>query len=89
MQFVELPWWGWTIQAVASLGILVVMFKVTFEDRDDFIESVKFWFIPDWLSILRGQGLEDFWAEAKLLWFLLGTIVLSLVVYFVLTKIVP
>lgn len=87
MQFVDLPWWGWAMQVIASLGALVLMYKLTFEDKDDFIESIKFWLIPDWISILRGEGIEDFWAEAKLLWFLLGTLVISAVVYFVLTKI--
>ncbi len=87
MQFVDLQWWGWTIQAVASLGALVLMYKLTFDGWDDFVEALKYWLMPDIISILRGEGIEDFWAEAKLLWFLLGTLVLSGIVYFVLTKV--
>lgn len=86
MHCVALPWWGWGIQIAALVGAVVLMYRITFEDWDDFVEAVKFWLTPDIISIFRGEWTEDMWAELKLTWFLLGVAVLSGLVYFGLTR---
>lgn len=52
---------------IAALLTLIVMYKVLFGDKEEFFECIKFWLIPDILSMARGQYWEDHWAELKLI----------------------
>lgn len=45
----------------------VVMYKVIFSDKDDFIDSIKFWLTPDIISMVRGRYWDDHWSEFKFL----------------------
>jgi hypothetical protein len=51
-----------------GMGLLIafLFFKLFFEDWSDFWECVKFWFTPDWISMLRGEWLDDRWNTMKL-----------------------
>lgn len=59
------------------LAILIVvgipmywgLWKIIFEDWDDFVECLYFWITPRWLDWIRGQLFEDTWANLKLLAF--------------------
>ncbi|TET37536.1 MAG: hypothetical protein E3J72_05620 [Planctomycetota bacterium] len=42
-----------------------------FGNAGNFLEAIKFWFTPDIISALRGEGWEDWWQELKLLIFLI------------------
>ncbi len=62
------------------VGILVavvvwaLLFKPIFGSTDKFRKSIGFFFTPDLFSVIRGKGVEDFWAEVKLLiWFIAGS----------------
>ena len=50
----------------AALLTAVLLYMLLFEDWDDFLECVKFWLMPDIISMFRGKYWEDAWAELKL-----------------------
>ncbi|MHC4605560.1 MAG: hypothetical protein ACYTAF_01325 [Planctomycetota bacterium] len=59
------------LAAIVGVGVAALLFKPLFGDWHGFVDCLKFWFTPDMWSILRGQFVEDWWAEMKLgLWFL-------------------
>ncbi|GAA8965820.1 hypothetical protein HpSP79_09240 [Helicobacter pylori] len=43
----------------AALLTAVLLYMLLFEDWDDFLESVKFWLMPDIISMFRGKYWED------------------------------
>jgi hypothetical protein len=58
---------------IAGVGVLVLLFKPFFGDRDGFFDCVKFWIKPDILSLFSGEYIKDRFSELKLgLWILLG-----------------
>ena len=58
----------------AALLTAVLLYMLLFEDWDDFLECVKFWLMPDIISMFRGKYWEDAWAELKLLlWLGIGS----------------
>ena len=60
---------------IAGAGVLALLFKPFFGDRDGFIDCVKFWIKPDIFSLFSGQYFEDRWSEMKLgLWIFCGAI---------------
>ena len=44
-----------------------VLYILLFEDWDECLECVQFWFTPEIISALRGKYWEDVWAETKIL----------------------
>lgn len=63
-------WLWFLILGVVNIPLYVLLWKFIFDDWDDFVDSVRFWFTPDFFSLLRGEYWEDWWAEAKLWTFL-------------------
>ena len=51
----------------AALLTAVLLYMLLFKDWDDFLECVKFWLIPDIISMFRGKYWVDAWAELKFL----------------------
>ncbi|MDB9314819.1 hypothetical protein PN462_17025 [Spirulina sp. CS-785/01] len=65
---------------LAGILVLILLFKPFFGDGDGFWECVRFSFIPDIISCLRGEWARDWWAELKLnVWFFCGVLVGGLV----------
>jgi hypothetical protein len=63
------------LSVTAGVGVLALLFKPFFGDRDGFIDCVKFWIKPDIFSLFSGEYFEDRWSEWKLgLWIFLGAI---------------
>ena len=59
---------------VSFLAALVV-FRIFFSGLNDFIECVRFFLQPNWISAFRGEWAEDSWATAKLfVWFAFSAI---------------
>src|SRR6266487_110384 len=52
--------------SIVSLPVFGMLGHLFFGDRDGFLESIYFLFIPDIISLLRGEYWEDRWAEIKL-----------------------
>lgn len=54
-----------------------LLYKWLFDDIYEFGECLKFWLMPDIISLLRGQWDKDWWAELKLLVWLGMTILMG------------
>lgn len=74
------------LSVIAGVGVMVLLFKPIFGDKQEFYDCVKFWFTPDIFSIFSGKYIEDWLSEMKLsLWIICGGIA-GTGVYFGLTK---
>ena len=59
------------ICAVAAIPAYIVVGSVFYDSWDDFLDGLRLWFQPGWLSALRGEWSEDNWETLKLLFYLL------------------
>jgi hypothetical protein len=73
-----MEWMYWLVLAVANAPVFFVIGWVIFDDWEGFLESLKYLATPDWWSWLRGEGIEDWWAELKFFFWVIGC---GLVVY--------
>jgi hypothetical protein len=62
---------SWVKAGAVCLPLYYVFWKMFFGSWDNFLESLRYWFQPDWLSVLRGEYTDDFYASLKMLIFLL------------------
>ena len=58
------------IVAVISLPLYWLIGRYFFDDWRDFLDHLRLWYQPIWLSAFRGEFGEDMWAQAKLFVFL-------------------
>jgi hypothetical protein len=60
---------GLSRQVWAALGVGVfigaLFFKLIFGDFQGFVECVRYWFQPDFVSFVRGEWMEDKWGSLK------------------------
>lgn len=63
--------WYWVILVALNIPVFVFIWRKLFGDFEDFLECVRFWLTPDWISALQGEWSEDFWAELKLFGYLI------------------
>lgn len=63
----------WILLGLVVLNIPVYRWawKWAFGDYREFVECLKYWFMPDVISMLRGEYWRDFWGETKLFLFLI------------------
>ncbi len=54
------------ILIVVNIPLYLGVGKVIFGGWEEFLEALKFWIKPDWLSWFQGEGWEDWVAEMKL-----------------------
>jgi hypothetical protein len=57
---------GWIVLGITNIPVYFLLGWVWFKDWEDFWESVRFWLTPDILSAIRGEFMDDWWAEMKL-----------------------
>lgn len=57
------------VAVVVNPPLFFVVGWAIFKDWEDVWESIKYWVMPDWLSMLRGEYFEDLWSELKLFYF--------------------
>lgn len=55
------------IACTSSLVTAIMLCYILFQDWDDFCESVKFYFTPEFISLIQGKYHDDLWAEARLI----------------------
>ena len=64
------------LSIVAALTALKYSFKFFFNNTDELLDCIKFWFTPDIISIFRNEYERDWWSELKLfIWSLTGVLV--------------
>lgn len=61
-----------------SYPLYKYLWKVFFGDREGFQECLRFWVVPGWLLSSRGERLDEFWSEFRLvLYFLVCVLVVA------------
>lgn len=73
------------VGAVVAIAVWALLFKPIFDSTANFRKSVRFFFTPDLLSAIHGKGVEDFWAEVKLLIWLCAGFGIGYAVYAVIS----
>jgi len=58
------------LAATLAVPVSLWLWHRFFDDWDDFLECLRYWFQPDWVSLLRGEWQEDWWATLRLLIYL-------------------
>lgn len=62
------------LMATVDIPLFYLAGMVFFGSWDDFWSCVRFWLTPDFLSMIRGNYIDDWWAETKLwVWFIVCT----------------
>ncbi|MCA9304810.1 MAG: hypothetical protein KC996_11870 [Phycisphaerales bacterium] len=64
-------WLYWAILVFATLPLHLLAGWAIFDDLDGFYDSIVYFFKKDIKSYLKGEGVEDGWAELMLLIWLL------------------
>ncbi|MEJ7139061.1 hypothetical protein [Amphibiibacter pelophylacis] len=59
------------VMALVSLPLYIWIGRWVFDDWEDFLESLRYLYQPQWLSALRGEWHEDNWGSIKFLCFLI------------------
>ncbi len=67
----------WVLLAVVNTPVYLGLGALLFGDWGSFFDCLRFWFTPDWISLLRGEWGEDRWAELKL--FVFGALCVGVV----------
>ena len=70
MSFDEIPVREYLTVILYGLPVMLIVGKVFFGSWSGFFECFRFLFMPDLVSLLRGQWGEDQWATFKLFVFL-------------------
>ncbi len=58
------------VLVVCSIPLYIGYGWVIFDGWAGFLECVKYWLMPDIISLARGEWGEDAWAEMKLLYWI-------------------
>lgn len=58
------------IGIITGLAVLILLFKPFFGDMSGFLECLRFWLTPDFVSLFRGEWQEDWLGEMKLFFWL-------------------
>lgn len=64
---------------VVDISVTVFVMRRAFPGKGEFLDALKFWFQPWWLSALRGEWSEDFEKSIRILVAMFPTIGLILV----------
>ncbi len=67
-----MEWWHWLILILANAPVYFAIGWAIFDSWEGLGESLYYWIRPDMWSWIRGEGVEDAWAEFKLLFFVLA-----------------
>lgn len=85
-----MDWNGIFIIALVIINFPVYRFiyKLIFSDPEDFDESIKFSFTPDFISFFRGKYWQDKWGTFKLRMYILSCLVVVLLEYMLLSQVI-
>ncbi|PUA39793.1 hypothetical protein C8Z91_06895 [Paenibacillus elgii] len=85
-----MDWNGIFIIALVIINFPVYRFiyKMIFSDPEDFDESIKFSFTPDFISFFRGKYWQDKWGTFKLRMYILSCLVVVLLEYMLLSQVI-
>ncbi len=78
----------WILAGVGGVFIAISSAKKIFDGWEGFLEALRFWFQPGWLSLLRREFWQDVKAEVKLFIWFLGSLIVILLLKIGITKLV-
>jgi hypothetical protein len=67
--------------AIISFPLYIKIGQLFFDGWDDFLDTLRFIYQPQWLSALRGEWHEDNWGSVKFLFFLICCAAAATTVY--------
>ena len=56
----------WIILSFLNIPVFLGLGKLIFDDWSGFFECLRFWLTPDFISLFRGEWIDDWWSTAKL-----------------------
>lgn len=56
----------WVVITVLNIPLYLGLGWVIFRSWSGFWECVRFYFTPDWFSMIRGELMEDWWGTLKI-----------------------
>lgn len=71
-----------------NIPIYKLIFKLTFNDVDDLNESIRYYFTPDFFSLLRGEYFKDIRSEFKLSCFIISCGLVVVLEHYFINKII-
>lgn len=80
LSFIERPALFITCASLA-LPAYWALGRFFYDTWSDFLDALRLWFQPSWLSALRGEWHEDNWETLKLLIYLLLCVLMATVAY--------
>lgn len=57
------------VGAIVAVPAYIAVGSVFYNGWDDFLDNLRLFFQPSWLSFLRGEWGEDNWATLKLVFY--------------------
>jgi len=67
--------------SIIAIPLYIGLGKVFFDDMDDFLDSLRLLFQPQWLTLLRGESNEVSWDALKFLFYLILRAAFATTVY--------
>ncbi len=74
------------ILVVINFPVYRFVYRLIFSDPEDFDESIKYSFTPDFLSFFRGKYWQDKWGTFKLRMYILLCLAIVLLEYVLLNE---
>ena len=71
---------------IANLPLYWFLGKILFKDWQGLIGCLKYWLRPDIISWFRGEWSEDFWAEMRLFFYIIGCVACVFAEYKIIEK---
>jgi hypothetical protein len=68
----------WLVAGALGLWFAIATARKVFDGSGGFLEALRYWFQPGWLSFLRGEFMADQWAQFKLMGWLVFSVVVTL-----------
>lgn len=68
----------WWVAGVLGLWFSIASARRVFEGWSGFLEALRYWFQPGWLSFLRSEWVEDQCAQFKLMGWVVCSVVVTL-----------
>lgn len=58
-----MAWWHWLLLFVGNIPLYVLLGRLVFASWDGFVGSLRYSISPEEWSWLRGERIQDWWAE--------------------------
>jgi len=74
------------ILLILNIPFYIALGSIIWESLDDFKQALKYYLIPNWISMIRGKYVDDVWETNKLILFIGISIAVVISEYALLNK---